>query len=202
MNPKDSSLPVSGFSPSSHARGFEALEESFHDGKGQLELSFDGTCWKPTKRTIWLLANHTMVLSKIMWSVILPMKPLSLQFLRILDHHPVEGHSILQHRPRLQTPVTEEGCDSKEYKRKQFRENLLKASHQGSATKYKHVYKRNISTDRRAHHSECTLSGRIIRTIQCIPNSLFCSGFLAQRCHIQDFGHSNAPFIGILSWNH
>jgi hypothetical protein len=36
------SLPVTGFSPSSHAQGFEALEESFHDGKGQQELSFDG----------------------------------------------------------------------------------------------------------------------------------------------------------------
>jgi hypothetical protein len=53
---------------------------------------------------------------KAMASVILLMKPLSLQFLRI----PVEGHSNLQHRPRLQKPVTKECKDSEEYQTNSF----------------------------------------------------------------------------------
>jgi hypothetical protein len=39
------------------------------------------------------------------------MKPLFLQFPRI----PVEGHSSLQHHPRLQTPVRKEGHGSEKY---------------------------------------------------------------------------------------
>jgi hypothetical protein len=62
--------------------------------------------------------------------VILLMKPLSLQFPRI----PVEGHSNLQHHPRLQTPVTKECKDSEEHQANSFEKKMQKAGHQESGS--------------------------------------------------------------------
>lgn len=57
-----------------------------------------------------------MVLRRSCLSVILLMMLLALQFPHILDHPPVEGHSILQHHPCLQTPVAKEGHNQEVYR--------------------------------------------------------------------------------------
>ena len=198
MCPEDPSLPVTGFSPSGHVRGFEALVESFHDGKGRQELSFDGTCWKPTQQKGMITRQpqdgtyEDHVISYLTDEASISAIP---------SHPwppPCRRSQYFTASSSSSNTCNRRGLWFKRIQRKQFRENLQKAGHQGSATKYKHVYKRNICTDRRAHHSECTLSRRKIRTIQCKLNSPFCSWFLAQRYHIQDFGYSNAAFIGIL----
>lgn len=118
MYQKDSSLPMISFLPLSRAQGFEAMEGSYHDGKGRQELSFYGRCWKPADKNECNPVHKYYYYDQLPttnWYYedpcppnFLPMMPLSLQSPHNLGRHLVECHSILQHRPRLQIPETKD----------------------------------------------------------------------------------------------